>query len=154
MTKKSWILVGCALVLAVAYVCFFTDWFKPKIIHISHTARPLPSRSSRSAMTVAVAFGLDRDYRLTEVKIVPLAEWQTNQSALPLWHLVSDPRSAPTRFFSYGQNIDGMKPAMPGTKPKPLEMNVVYRLFVSAGSVKGRHDFEIGGKPTVTSTNQ
>ena len=105
-------------------------------------------------MTVAVAFGLDRDYRLTEVKIVPLAEWQTNQSALPLWHLVSDPRSAPTRFFSYGQNIDGMKPAMPGTKPKPLEINVAYRLFVSAGSVKGRHDFEIGGKPTVTSTNQ
>jgi hypothetical protein len=154
MTKKSWILVGCALVLAVTYACFFTDWFKPATIQISHTARPLPSRSSRSAMTVAVAFGLDRDYRLTEVKIVPLAEWQTNQSVLPLWHLVSDPRSAPTRFFSYGQNIDGMKPAMPGTKPKPLEMNVAYRLFVSAGSVKGRHDFEIGGKPTVTSTNQ
>ena len=147
MTKKSWILVFCALVLVVVYVCFFTDWFKPTIIQISHTARPLPSRSPRSATTVAVAFGLDRDYRLTEIKVVPLAEWQTNHSVLPLWHLVSDPKSAPTKFFIYGQNIDGMKPAMPGAQPKSLETDVVYRLFLSAGSANGQHDFQIGVKP-------
>jgi hypothetical protein len=148
MMKKSWILVFCALVLAVVYVCFFTGWFKPTIIQISHTTRPIPSRSSRVTMTVAVAFGLDRDYRLTEIKVVPLAEWQTNQSVLPLWHLVSDSKSAPTKFFFYGQNIDGMKPALPGAQPKPLEANVIYRLFVSAGSVKSQHDFQIGGRPT------
>jgi hypothetical protein len=135
-------------VLAVVYACFFTDWFKPTIIQISHTARPLPSRSSRSAMPVAVVFGLDRDYGLTEIKVVPLAEWQTNHSVLPLWHLVSSSKSTPIKFYFYGQNIDGMKPAIPGAQPKPLETNVVYRLFISAGSVKGQHDFQIGGRPT------
>jgi hypothetical protein len=148
MTKKSWILVFCTLVLAVVYVCFFTDWFKPVTIQISHTARPVPSRSSRGVMTMAVAFGLDRDYGLTEIKVVPLAEWQTNHSVLPLWHLVSSTKSAPIKFFLYGQNVDGMKPAMPGAQPKPLETDVVYRLFVSVGSVKGQHDFQIGGRLT------
>ena len=154
MTKKNWILVFCALALAVVYVCFFTDCFKPASVQISHTARPLPSRSPRNATTVAVAFNLNHDYRLTEIKVVPLVEWQTNHSVLPLWHLVSDPKSEPTKIFLYGQNIDGMKPAMSGAQPKPLETNVVYRLFVSAGSVKGQHDFEIGGKPSTASTNQ
>jgi hypothetical protein len=102
----------------------------------------------------AVVFGLDQNYRLTEIKVVPLAEWQINQSVLPLWHLVSSSESAPIKFFLYGQNIDDMKPFMPGMQPKPLETNVVYRLFLSAGPVKGQHDFEIGGKPSVTSTNQ
>jgi hypothetical protein len=148
MTKKNWVLISCTLVLAVVYACFFTDWFKPTIIQISHTARPLPSRSSRSAMPVAVVFGLDRDYGLTEIKVVPLAEWQTNHSVLPLWHLVSSSKSTPIKFYFYGQNIDGMKPAIPGAQPKPLETNVVYRLFISAGSVKGQHDFQIGGRPT------
>ncbi len=148
MTKKNWILVLCTLVLAVVYVGFFTDWFKPANVQISHTTRPLPSRSPRNATTVAVAFSLNRDYGLTEIKVVPLVEWQTNHSVLPLWHLVSDPQSEPTKIFLYGHDIDGMKPAMPGAQPKPLEANVVYRLFVSAGSAKGHHDFEIGGKPT------
>ncbi len=100
-----------------------------------------------------MTFGLDRYYRLTDVKVVPLAEWQTNHSVLPLWHLVSDSKSAPTKFFFYGQDIDGMKPFLPGTQPKPLETNVVYRLFLSAGSVNGQHDFQIGGKPPTASTN-
>ena len=103
---------------------------------------------------MAVAFGLDRDYGLTEIKVVPLVEWQTDHSVLPLWHLVSDSKSEPIKFFLYGQNIDGMKPAMPGAQPKPLETNVVYRLFVSAGSIKSQHDFQIGGKPAIISTNQ
>ena len=154
MEKRQWFLFAVAIALVATYICFFTDWFKPKMIRISCTSRPIRSRFSQDTITVAVAFGLDRDYRLTEVKIVPLAEWQTNQLVLPLWHLVSYSKSAPTRFFSYGQKINGMSPAVPGAQPKPLEINVVYRVFVSAGSVKGRHDFEIGGKPTVTSTNQ
>ena len=154
MGKKQWFLCSVAIVLAGLYICFFTDWFKPTIIHISHTARPMQSRSSRSATTVALVFGLDRYYRLTDVKVVPLAEWQTDQSVLPLWHLISDPKSRLTKFFFYGENIRGMKPAVPGVHPKPLETNVVYRLFVSAGSAKGQHDFQIGGKSPTVSTNQ
>ena len=148
MTKNNWFLVCCALVLAVVYVCFFTDWFKPTIIHISNTIRPLTSRSSRGVTTTQMIFSLDRYCRLTDVKVVPLAEWQTNHSVLPLWHLVSNSKSVPIKFFFYGQNISRMKPFLPESQPKPLETNVVYRLFVSVGSVKGEHDFQIGGKPT------
>jgi hypothetical protein len=154
MDKRQWFLCTVAIVLAGLYICFFTDWFKPTIIQISHTTRPMPSRSSRSATTVALTFGLDRYYRLTEIKVVPLAEWQTDHSVLPLWHLVSNSKSAPTKFFFYGQNISRMKLFLPGMQPKPLETNVVYRLFVSAGSVNGQHDFQIGGKPPTPSTNQ
>jgi hypothetical protein len=147
MEKRQWFLCTVVIVLAGLYICFFTNWFKPTIIQISHTTRPMPSRSFRGAPTVALLFGLDRYYRLTEIKVVPLAEWQTNQSVLPFWHLVSDSKSVPTKVFSYGQNINRMKPFLPGAQPKPLETNVVYRLFVSVGSVKGQHDFQIGGKP-------
>ena len=61
----------------------------------------------------------------------------------PLWHLVSDSGSAPVREFVYGQGIRGMKPALKGEGPQPLETNVVYRLFVAAGNIKGTHDFKI-----------
>ena len=95
-----------------------------------------------------VAFRLDREYRLTELKVVPLAAWQTNPAVIPVWHLVGNRKSAPIEFFLYGQNIRGMKMAIPGVKPRPLEDSVTYRLFVSAGPVKGQHDFWIGSKPS------
>ena len=148
MEKRQWFLCTVAIVLAGLYICFFTDLFKPTTIRISHTARPMLSRSSRGVTAIPMTFALDHYCRLTDVKVVPLAEWQTDHSALPLWHLVSNSKSAPTKFFFYGQNISRMKLFLPGMQPKPLETNVVYRLFISAGSVKGQHDFEIGGKPT------
>jgi hypothetical protein len=147
MDKRQWFLCTVVIVLAGLYMCFFTSWFKPTIIRISNTTRPVPSRVSRNAMTAAMMFSLDGSYRLTDVKVVPLAEWQANHSVLPLWHLVSDSKSAPTKFFVYGHDIDGMKPIIPGAQPKPLQTNVVYRLFVSTSSVNGQHDFQIGGKP-------
>jgi hypothetical protein len=57
-------------------------------------------------------------------------------------------KSVPVKIFLYGQNLRGMQPVVPGTKPGPLEDSVTYRLFVSAGSVTGQHDFWIGGKPS------
>jgi hypothetical protein len=153
MEKRQWILATIALVLIGVYIYFFTDWFKPKTIHIADTQRPLRSRFL-PGITVNVAFAFERPYRLTEVKVVPLAEWQTNQLVLPVWHLISDSKSEPVRFFFYGQIIRGMKTAMPDAQPEPLQTNILYRLFVFAGSVKGQHDFEIGKRPSLTSTNQ
>jgi len=147
MTKKQWFLVAFALALTIVYACYFTDWFQHKDIHISSTSRAALSRFRAAGTSATVAFGLDREYRLTEVKVVPLAAWQTNSATVPVWHLTGNRKSAPIKFFLYGENINGMKPVVAGVKPGPLEDRVTYRLFVSAGSLKGQHDFWIGEKP-------
>ena len=45
MTKKNWLLLALALALGVVYFRYFTDWFRPQIIHIAHTNRNLRSRA-------------------------------------------------------------------------------------------------------------
>jgi len=142
-----------ALILACVYVYHFTDWFKAKTIQISYTERSLFSRSRNGPPMVLFGFN-GQLYRLSEIKVVPLAAWQTNQAAAPVWHLISESRSAPLDFFRYGQNLSGMKSDDLRARPEPLESNVVYRLFVRAGSLKGQCDFQLGGRPTAVSTNQ
>lgn len=146
--KKNLFLVGIVLVLAIVYVIFFTSWFQPKIIVVSHTTRP----SGRGSGT-QLAFSLGADYELTEVKVVALAEWQTDKDAQPLWHLVSDDGSDDINHFFYGENINGMDPAIEGARPQPLQPNVKYLLLVTAGKYKGQHEFQIGGPPDI-STNK
>ena len=147
MAKKQWMLTLVFVLLAGIYVYFFTDWFRSQPIRISHVARPELTRrigarvKAGNQNTAIVTFGLDARYQLTEIKVVCLAEWETNHFALPLWHLISDSNSVPIKMFPYGVAIRGMKPAIAGSWPQPLEPNVTYRLFVSAGSHKGQHDF-------------
>ena len=137
------------IALAAVYVVWFTDWFKPKRMAVFHTSRSLSAgrwqRGAGGAGGPVLMFGLDRDYRLTKVKVVSLEEYRTNLLAIPLWHLVSDSNSAPVRAFSYGQNIRGMKPSIKGNLPQPLETNRLYRMFITAGQVSGEHDFMPGG---------
>jgi hypothetical protein len=146
MTKKNWALLSTLVVLAAAYVFYFTDWFVPKTIVIHHISRE--SRTFRRpsaaplAPTIPVTFGLENNYRFTELKVVALEAWQTNQNTLPLWHLVSSSNSVPLKQFVYGRNIPGMKPAMLGTHAEELQPGVTYRLFVTAGSASGHHDFQ------------
>ena len=156
MPRKQWFLLAFAVVLAVVYVWCFTGWFQHRDIHISSTARAGLARFRGAGTSANVAFRLDREYQLTELKVVPLAAWQTNPAVVPVWYLVGNRKSAPIEFFRYGQNIRGMKPTVPGVKPGPLEDSVAYRLFVSAGPVKGQHDFWIGSKPSeeTNSTSQ
>ena len=147
MTKKNWLMIIVLLVLAGVYVFYFTDFFKPKIIHITSTSRAIRSRfrnaSAVSPEPVPVIFNLEPPTRLTELKVVPLAVWQTNQNTLPIWHLVADADATPLKFFVYGQHIRGLKPEVPGANAEPLVPGVIYRLFVTASSVKGQHDFEV-----------
>jgi len=135
------------IALAGVYVFYFTGWFKPKIIRISHTSRAFRPRFGSSAAAspamVPITFGVEPQCKLTEIKVVPLAAWQTNQHTLPFWHLVFSSNAAPVKMFFYGQRIQGLKPEVPGTHAEPLQPNVTYRLFVTAGSAKGQHDFEI-----------
>ncbi len=145
MTWKHWTLIA-ALVFAVAYACLFAGWFKPKTMGIYHTLRPPGyAMQNRREVPATLSFGLDGRFRLTEIKVVSLAAWQTNHTVPPVWHLVSDSNSVPVNIFSYGQRIRGMKPAVAGARAQPLGTNVAYRLFVTAGKINGQHDFEIGG---------
>ena len=49
----------------------------------------------------------------------------------------------PVKTIFYGQPVQGLKPAVPGTHAQPLTNHVTYRLFVTAGKIKGEHDFEL-----------
>jgi hypothetical protein len=154
MNKKNYTLIAIALVLVGVYAVFFTDWFRTKTILISHTSRSMRFGARTGAAASRIIFGLGDYYSLTEVKVVPLAAWQTNRLAQPVWHLASDSGSDDVDHFVYGQKINGMDPAVEGSRPEPLQIGVTYRLFVTAGKIKGRHDFHLGAAPTNTATNQ
>ena len=145
MPKKQCFLLAVFVLLGVVYVCVFTSWFKHPTMQISSAAGARANAGVRvkagSINTAIVTFRLDRPYKLTEIKVVLLADWQTNKSAAPLWHLISDSNSIPIKAFPYGLAIRGMKPFASGAWPRPLEPNVTYRLFLTAGSIKGQHDF-------------
>ena len=93
-------------------------------------------------------------YELTEIKVVPLAAFQTNKLAQPVWHLVGDPSSDAINRFFYGDKLDGMAPAVEGSRPEPLQPGITYRIFITADSHKGSHDFHLGNSPVGESTNQ
>jgi hypothetical protein len=147
MTKKQSVLLIVALALLGAYVGYFTDWFVSEDIQIIHTLRPFsPSKRGRTAGpnpdANTVSFALNRKFKLTELKVIPVADLETNKYAHPIWHLISESNSVPTKAFIYGSQIRGMHPKVRGARPDPLETNVTYRLFVGAGELKGQHDFK------------
>ena len=141
--KKNWVLPLLAVVLAAVYAVCFTDWFKLKTIHISHTYRRAHARPQRDDAQPALIFALNPMCKLTEIKVVALSDHQIQPDSLPLWHVVSTSNSVPLRNFSYGQRIRGLSPEVPGTHPGPLTNGVVYRLIVTAGKITGEHDFEL-----------
>ena len=146
MTKKNLLLIFFAVSLAVVYAVWFTDWFRPATVKIFHThrnLRPNLRRGPGGGALPDLIFGVNRQIRFTELKVVPLAAFETNKNVLPVWHLVSDSNSVPVKMFFYGQWIGGMRPAIKGVRPEPLETNLTYRLFITAGKIKGEHDFEL-----------
>src|SRR3954465_10964228 len=139
MNKRNLISIAALVAVVAVYLIFFTDWFKPKKIEIFHTARVAanmrmgPRVKAGAGNTRLIQFGLGGTFQLTEIKVVPLEQWKTNPATLPVWHLVSDSNSIPVKTFPYGVALRGMKPAVGAMWPKPLETNMTYRLFLSAG---------------------
>jgi len=143
MTKKNLVLLLFTLGLAVVYAIWFTDWFHPVALRISHTHRDLHPHLQHGNALPSLKFGVNGEFRLTEIKVVPLAGYETNHNVLPLWHLISDSNSVPVKTFFYGEYIRGMRPNFKGAGPEALETNVTYRMFVRAGKAAGQHDFEL-----------
>jgi hypothetical protein len=142
---RDWLCVAVVVVLAAVYVIFFSNWFKPKTIEISHTSRVTPQSARVAQNTGAViTFGFEQPLKLTEIKVVAVDAAQTNRPASPLWHVVSSSNSVPVRSFVYGQRIRGLHPYLAGTRPQPLQTNCLYRIIVTAGKIRGEHDFRLG----------
>lgn len=135
MNKKNWFLILVAVVLAACYVIYFTTWFRSKPILVADT-----ERFGRGVL-FTLGESHDERYELTSVKVVSVSALASNKYALPVWELKSDSHSIPIKTFSYGQHIQGMKPAVADTRALPLDKGTVYRLFIEAGRRKAQHDF-------------
>jgi hypothetical protein len=145
MTKKNLLLILFAIGLAVVYVVWFTDWFRPAQMRISYTdrdARPNARRANGNALP-SLIFRISPQARFTELKVVSVAEYETNKNVVPVWHLISDSNSVPTQEFFYGQFIHGMRPAVQGVRAEELETNITYRMFLTAGRMSAQKDFDI-----------
>jgi hypothetical protein len=136
MNKQTILLVGVALVLATLYIAYFTDWLKPKNIHVFWRISP--------ANASAVVFYLDKAYPLTSVEVVATEDARTNKYPHALWHMVAQSAPALTATFSYGASIPGMKPEVATALPETLQPDTDYSLIVEAGSaLKGEKSFTL-----------
>ncbi len=139
MRKKEIFWILALVILGGVYVAFFSHWFDKRQIGITVSVRP----SRRPGESVyPVFFTLNNYYKITSLKVLPMESNQFNPSALPVWHLVSDSNSVPTRAFRYGQTIHGMKPAMAGVRPDVLVPGSIYRLLLSTADAQCQIDFQ------------
>src|SRR6266567_5823564 len=147
MTRKIWLWLGFAVLLGGFSLYLNRDWFAKDNIQIYHRSRPARAvllrrkRPADDSLVNPIVFGFDRKLKLTSLKVIPLPDIQTNKYPHPIWHLVSESNSVPTKDFIYGASIAGMHPAVKGATADELEPGVTYQLVVEAGAFKGRHDF-------------
>jgi hypothetical protein len=156
MTRKHWILLTAALVLGGLSLYLNQDWFAHDGIQIYHRSkaprsglfrRKKPPALSGESATVPVIFGFDHRLKLTSVKVFPVSDIATNKYPHPVWDLISDSNSIPTKDFIYGGAIRGMRPAVKGATADQLEPDVNYRLCIEAGPLKAEHEFVPVPKP-------
>ena len=143
MDKKNTLLVVVLLALVSLYIVFFTGWFRPHVIKLFYTTRSVEGRYRARGDLPYICFMLGGEMRLSEVKVVSVADFQKDPRAPALWHLVSDSNSVPVGLFVYGQHIHGMRPKYKGEQPQDLETNQLYRLFVTSGWAHGQLDFRL-----------
>jgi len=133
--NKLTALISFALVLAIVYIAYFTDWLKPKNIHVFSRISPASG---------ALVFYLDKPYPLTSVEVVAAADAKTNKFPHALWHVVAEPGSEPIDTFNYGGAIPGMKPEIASALPEQLQPGTDYSLLIESGKhLKGEKSFSV-----------
>jgi hypothetical protein len=140
MQKREIMWIVVLAVVGLAYYHFMSGRYaqKPLVIHASLR----PSRRAQGAV-YPVYFTLNDDFKLTSVKVVPLDDdGQVEPGTVPVWNLVTDSNSTPTRAFFYGQRIAGMKPALTNDQPDPLTPGVIYRILLSSGKLTTALNFK------------
>lgn len=146
MPKRIPALLITVLLLAVLYVSYFTDWFGRESIQIIVQHRPIPQRadpgkSLETPPVFPVSFAFSRKYELTSLKVVKTEDLASQKYPTPLWHLISETNSGPTKAMVYGIAPRGMRSAVEDAQPEPLVAGVSYTLFVEAGKMKGSTNF-------------
>ncbi|HSU57266.1 MAG TPA: hypothetical protein VLT36_24710 [Candidatus Dormibacteraeota bacterium] len=142
-------LIVLAVVLGGLSLYLNQDSFRKGNIHLSHRSRPARLVAGRkrggrddNPEINPIVFFCDRKVRLTALKVIPVSDIETNKYPHPIWNLVSDSNSVPIKEFIYGLPIPGMRSAVKGTLPDPLQPGEKYRLLIETPSEKAEHDFE------------
>lgn len=130
-------MLGFVAALGAFYLLRFTDFGRPQVIQVNIVERPFVSNPAPGAV-LPLVFGLDRDFRLTSLRILPVTE-VSNAKPKVAWQLTSKAGSEPVRGFTYADEIPGMTSG--GFKVLPLVAGTTYRMEVEAGRAKGRADF-------------
>lgn len=145
MSKNGIALSVLLVLLASAYVTWFTDWFRSETIQIIPVIRPVRANARPSdpnqPQVYPVSFAFNRKCELTSVKVVAADDLATNKHPMALWHLVSESNSIPTRSFIYGHPIKGMHAAVARMRPEPLQSGVNYVLQIEAGKIHSQVKF-------------
>jgi len=141
MTNKQSLLLGVAVLICGSLFYFNRDWFSKPPIQISHRFDAFGGRFAQAPGAVSLFFEFNRPLKLNSVEVYPLSELQTNRAAKPLWQLLSDSNSLPTKGFLYGAIVPGMRAASPADPPAAPEPAVTYRLQIKAGALKAHYDF-------------
>ena len=141
-------LVALALGLGGLSFYFNHDWSGRNKFRIHHRSRPARGRGNAARRSSPSFLPFDGGtLKLTSLKVIPIQEIETNKYPHPIWYLISDSNSVPVESFTYGTPIQGMRPAVPGATPDPLEPGVKYRLLIEAGALKLQDDFEPVARP-------
>jgi hypothetical protein len=147
MTRKHWMLIALAVALGGLSLYLNQDWFAKDHIQITHRSRAARAgffsrkRPAADSAVNPILFGFNRKLKLKSIQVMSVSEIETNKYPHPIWHLISDSNSVPTKIFVYGQPIKGMRPSVQGAAADPLEPGTTYRLLVEATAFKGEHDF-------------
>ena len=142
MKTQTKFLIFALILLGATYAYLFTDWFAEKKIQIKY--RILPGHVAAGAVE-PVMFYLEKEYPITSIKVITLADAATNKYPHALWELVPQSNSVPVTDFIYGENPAGMKPKIAGLAAEALAPNVKYRVFLETAKLKGEKDFEARG---------
>lgn len=142
MNARTWIYIGVAVLLGAVYAAFFTDWFSAAPIRIG--SRIFPGRGAGSSRIV---FYLDREYKLSSIKVLNDATAESDPKAAMMWQLTATTNAVAVADFGYGEKIKGMKLPLGADPAKPLVPGTRYRLVVASGKKIGTYGFSLPHAP-------
>lgn len=145
MTTKNISIIALVILLGGLSLYLNRDAFGPEVIQLSHRSIAPRAGMLRAGAPKApanpVVFILNKNLKLTSIKVVVAGDAATNKYPHAIWNLISESNSIPTKEFLYGAPIRGLKLAIKGVGADPLEPGVNYRIIVEAGAKTLEHDF-------------
>ena len=91
-------------------------------------------------------FYLDKEYPVTSLKVIGVADAATNKYPHALWQMVAESKPVVLTDFIFGRPIPGLKPEIAGVAPEPLQAGVNYRIVLESPKIKGVKEFQLHGK--------